>query len=63
LLAETDRFEREQRDFFEAVRAMYQQRAQQDPDRFRIIDASRSLEDVRHDILAVLTEFLGKHND
>jgi len=61
--AETDRFEREQRDFFEAVRAMYQQRARQYPCRFRIIDASRTLEDVQQEIISVLSDFLENHND
>lgn len=55
----TDRFEREQQDFFEAVRAMYRQRAQQHPQRFRVIDASQTLEAVQRDIVTTLTNFLG----
>lgn len=55
----TDRFEREQKDFFEAVRAMYHQRAQQYPQRFCIIDASQSLAAVQQDIIATLTKFCG----
>lgn len=57
---DTDRFEREQKAFFEAVRAMYRQRAQQNPQRFRVIDASQALDAVQQDIVAVLGDFLGK---
>lgn len=53
----TDRFEREKKDFFEAVRAMYHQRAQQCPQRFRIIDASQTLATVQQDIIATLKRF------
>ncbi|HRF88420.1 MAG TPA: dTMP kinase, partial [Pseudomonadales bacterium] len=42
-----DRFEREQQDFFEAVRAMYHQRAKQFTERFRIVDAGQPLEVVQ----------------
>ncbi|MHB1246724.1 MAG: dTMP kinase [Sulfuriferula sp.] len=45
--ASLDRFEQEQQDFFERVRAMYLQRAKQYPARFRIIGTNRSLEDIR----------------
>lgn len=57
---DTDRFEREQKAFFEAVRAMYRQRAQQYPQRFRVIDASQALDAVQQDIVVVLSDFLGK---
>ena len=60
---DTDRFEREQKAFFEAVRAMYRQRAQQNPQRFRVIDASQALDAVQQDIVAVLGDFLGKSRD
>ena len=39
--APPDRFEREQDGFFERVRACYRARAEADPDRYRIIDASQ----------------------
>jgi dTMP kinase len=51
---EKDRFEREQGDFFERVRAAYLARAQARPQQFRIIDAGRSLGEVQEQIRAVL---------
>lgn len=42
-----DRFESEQRDFFERVRQAYLQRAIQEPQRYKIIDASLPLNDVQ----------------
>lgn len=42
-----DRFEREQRDFFAAVREGYRQRAEAEPGRFARVDAARSLEAVQ----------------
>ncbi|HNN87096.1 MAG: dTMP kinase [Pseudomonadales bacterium] len=53
-----DRFEREQHTFFEAVRAMYHQRAQQFPERFRIVDAGQPLEAVQENIIYCLQQFL-----
>lgn len=41
-----DKFERESADFFAKIRHAYLQRAKKNPQRFRIIDASKSLEDV-----------------
>jgi dTMP kinase len=54
-----DRFESEQRAFFERVRSTYLERARRDPERFRVIDASRSVEQVAARVqaeLARLTE-------
>ena len=42
-----DRFEREDGGFFERVRAAYLKRARAAPERFRIIDSSRLLSDVK----------------
>lgn len=42
-----DKFEREDADFFARIRQAYLQRAQQNPARFRIIDANRPLDDVK----------------
>ncbi len=53
-----DRFEREQAAFFERVREGYLQRARQEPERFRIIDASPPLPEVQAQIRAALEPFL-----
>ena len=50
-----DRFEREQQHFFDRVRETYLIRARQEPNRFRIIDAAPSLEQVQQQIAAVLS--------
>ncbi|HEX5629047.1 MAG TPA: dTMP kinase [Usitatibacteraceae bacterium] len=42
-----DKFEREEGEFFRRVRDAYLERARQAPERFRVIDASGSLEEVR----------------
>ena len=47
---EPDRFEREDRDFFERVRQTYLGLAHADPGRIRVIDASGSLEDIKKKI-------------
>ncbi len=56
---ELDRFEREQGEFFERVRAVYLARAQAQPTRYRVVDASQALEDVQRDLAAVLDQFCG----
>jgi dTMP kinase len=49
-----DKFEGERQDFFERVRAAYLERAAADPARFRVIDSSRPIADVRHELAAVI---------
>lgn len=56
--AAPDRFEREQRDFFERVRAAYLERARLDPARFCIVDATRSPASIRADIEDVVRDRL-----
>ncbi len=57
---EVDRFEVESMQFFERVRSAYLERAEADPGRFRVIDASKSEEDVWQQVEALLkTEQLG----
>ena len=52
------RFEEEDLSFHEKVRAGYLELASQEPERFRIIDASKDEMQVQADIRAVLTEVL-----
>lgn len=52
-----DRFEKEQDEFFQRVRAAYLQRAHQFPQRIRLIDSSQPLEKVEeslHDIISTI---------
>ena len=61
--SEPDRFEREKTDFFNRVRQAYLSMATNNPQRYKIIDASQSLEHVQLQIEAALTSFLQKdHN-
>jgi dTMP kinase len=53
-----DRFEQERVDFFARVRAGYLARAQAEPGRFRVVDASRPLEDVRACLRQHINEYL-----
>ncbi len=53
-----DRFETEESTFFENVRKVYLKRAKEDPERFRIIDASQTIEDVQDEIKKVLDELV-----
>ncbi len=50
-----DRFERESGAFFRAVRAAYLERAEADPQRVRVIDASERPEQVREQLLQALS--------
>ncbi len=45
-----DRFEQEQSDFFERVRAAYHHRVRQNPQRYAVIDAARPLENVKQQL-------------
>ena len=53
-----DRIEMENADFFERVRASYRTRAAAQPARFRVVDASKTLEDVLAQVRRALGEFL-----
>ncbi len=55
-----DRFESERLSFFEAARAVYLERAQACPERYRLLDASLSLEEVRAQALAATSDFLDR---
>ncbi len=55
---ELDRFEQEQNAFFERVRNAYLSRAEAEPERFAVVDASVELPAVQHQIDAVLEPYL-----
>jgi dTMP kinase len=57
---ELDRFEQEQHAFFERVRAAYLERVQSKPDRYRVIDASGSLQQVQADIARELDQIMSR---
>ena len=54
-----DRFERENRDFFERVRAGYLMRAEAGGGSYRVVDASRPLEQVQADLKEAVRELAG----
>lgn len=58
--SDPDRFEQEQADFFRRVRDAYRTRAAQEPERFRLIDASRPLPEVQAQIDQVLNAYLAE---
>jgi len=49
-----DKFERESADFFRKIRDAYLQRANQNPHRFRVIDASKSLDIVAKEVKEII---------
>jgi dTMP kinase len=57
---ELDRFELEQQSFFRHVRQSYLDIAQAEPERCKVIDASKPLTDVKLDLLAALEQGLSR---
>lgn len=55
---ELDRFEQEKQAFFERVRQAYLNRAEAEPQRFRVIDAGRELADVQAQIDPLVEELM-----
>ena len=53
-----DRFEQEQKNFFESVRAAYLSLAEQYPDRYRVIDAAQALAQVQESLVTVIDEMI-----
>lgn len=51
-----DKFEQEQSDFFERVRAGYHRRVRENPARYGVIDAAQSLENVAAQLTALLAQ-------
>jgi dTMP kinase len=58
-----DRFEREDRPFFERVRAAYLERARRYPQRIKVVDASGPLGEVERHLLATLDAFERKFGE
>lgn len=52
-----DRFEQESAPFFQRIRTAYLQRAAEFPQRFRVINADRSLEDIQIELKQIITSF------
>jgi len=50
----TDRFEAEEAEFFSRVRRRYRERAEREPSRIALVDASRSLDQVQTTLKAIL---------
>jgi dTMP kinase len=54
---ELDKFEQEKSDFFAATRTEYLRRAAEFPQRFRVIDSTRSIAEIQQQIAAILDAF------
>lgn len=54
-----DKFEQEKSDFFEATRNEYLRRAAQFPQRFRVIDSTRSIAEVHQTLSGIIAELVG----
>ena len=57
--SELDRFESEPIEFHRRIRDSYQLRAKEEPERFRIIDATKDIENVQDQLLKYLRSFIG----
>ncbi len=53
--ASLDRFEQEQADFFERVRAGYHRRVGQNPQRYAVIDAAQPMDAVKHQLEKIVS--------
>ncbi len=53
-----NRMDAENAEFYERVRDAYLQIAKNEPKRFRILDANGSIEDIKKQVLEIVTEFL-----
>jgi dTMP kinase len=53
-----DRFEKEKRDFHERVRAAYLALARREPERFRVVDAARTIDEIAADVRRHVAAFM-----
>lgn len=58
-----DRFERENRDFFEQVRRGYLALAEAEPKRFKTVDASQTRDEVRRAVEEIVKDYLASLDD
>lgn len=58
--AKLDRFEQEKRTFFEKIRACYLSMAENEPNRYRVLNAAQSLHMVQRELRIILDEVLKK---
>lgn len=58
--SDPDRFEQENLDFFERVRSTYLDNAEAQPQRYRVIDASRPMDDVITQLSNIISTFLSQ---
>ena len=56
-----DRIEQEESDFFERIRSSYLMRANEEPNRFSVINASQTMEGVRHQVEQAVKKLIQKH--
>ena len=56
-----DRIEQEESDFFERIRTSYLMRAKDEPNRFSVIDASQTMEGVRHQVEQAVEKLIQIH--
>jgi dTMP kinase len=53
-----DRFEQEKVDFFQRIRDCYLERAKQEPERIKVIDANNSIADIQAQLTTILNNLL-----
>lgn len=58
-----DRFEQEKLEFFERVRLAYKERALQDFVRHKIMDASKTIDEVQKELLDIITSLVEKRHE
>ena len=59
--AALDRFEEEKVEFFSRIRSCYLDRASNDPERYKIIDASKPLESVQQAVKQVISALIERN--
>ena len=58
--ANLDRFEKEPIDFHNRIRNVYKSRAMQDPKRIKIVDSSVSFQEVKDQVVCIVSQFLNE---